>query len=196
MQPDIIDIIEAIEDENLLRPFLGDSLKSWDSWMTALSLVYGLPVIGKDQRRLVKECTGRDWDPSLCDGFVTSLFLTGRRSGKSRMAALIGGYEAAVAVHGKKLAKGERGIVAVIAPSKSQARIVKDYVRAIFSPPSILQQEVASETKEGFELNNGTRIEILAGDWRFEDLRSSLPSSTRLASLAMTPKARYAPTPS
>src|SRR5206468_3311357 len=30
----------------------------------------------------------------------------------------------------------------------------------------LLAGEVADETREGFELNNGTRIEILAGDWR------------------------------
>jgi hypothetical protein len=109
------------------------------------------------------------------------LFLTGRRSGKSRIAAVIGAYEAALAGHETKLAKGERGVVPICAPTKAQGRIVKDYLRAIFQTP-LLANEVVAETREGFELNNGTRIEILAGDWR--------PLSMRLHFLDLTTNAK------
>ena len=123
---------------------------------------YGLPV-RKSERDLIRQCTGRTKLPR--NGFQTTLFLTGRRSGKSRMAAVIGAYEALFAGHESKLSKGERGVVVIVSPTRSQSRIVRDYIRGIFDVP-ILKAEIASETKEGFELNNGIRIEILAGDWR------------------------------
>ena len=157
-----MNIIEAIRDKQLFKPFLG-KLDTWQPWMTALRCLYGLPIRGETAKELIHECTGRTELPSA--GFDTALFLTGRRSGKSRIAAIVGAFEAALAGHESKLAKGEKGIVLIASPTKSQSRIVRDYIRAIFDVP-ILAGEVAKETREGFELNNGNRIEILAGDWR------------------------------
>jgi len=161
-----MNIIQAIEDANLFRPFLADasgSLTSWSRWLVAMKVLYGMPIKSKSDRNLLRECTGRTRLPK--DGFTTALFLTGRRSGKSRMAAVAGAFEAVLAGHETQLAKGERGVVLIASPTKSQSRIVRDYLRAIFNVP-LLQAEVINESKEGFELRNGTRIEILAGDWR------------------------------
>jgi hypothetical protein len=162
-----IDIISAIRDPNLFRPFLADEddgLPSWHSWFSALRMVYGIPV-SESRREFVLRVTGREVAKLPTQGFDTALFLTGRRCGKSRIASVIGAYEAALAGHERKLSRGERGIVAVCSPSKYQSRIVKDYLRAIFDVP-MLRAEVVRETAEGFELRNGSRIEILTGDWR------------------------------
>lgn len=158
-----MNILEAVQDENLFLPFLGE-LNTWRTWLACLRVVYGLPVPAK-RYDAVQACTGRDVDLFPAEGFDTALFLTGRRSGKSRIAAIIGAFEAALAGHETKLAKGERGVVAVCAPTKPQSRIVRDYLRAIFEPP-LLASEVVQETKEGFELRNGNRIQILTGDFR------------------------------
>lgn len=160
-----MNILEAIEDKHIFRQFLGDDLTSWNPWLTALSAVYGLPITGRADCRLARQCTGRDPSRLSADGYRTALFLTGRRSGKSRTAAIAGAYEAVLGGHEEKLAAGERGIVAVCSPTRRQSRIVKDYLRAIFDTP-LLQAEVAGETREGFDLRNGTCIEILTGDWR------------------------------
>ena len=149
----------------MFQPFLGD-LDSWDRWLVALRALYGLPFPQESRRadrELIRETMGRSKIPT--DGFDTALFLTGRRSGKSRTAAVIGAYEAVLAGHDKKLSKGEKGIVLVCSPTKSQSRIVRDYTQAIFETP-ILANEVKDVSKEGFELKNGIKIEILAGDWR------------------------------
>ncbi len=159
-----MNILTAIADRNLFRPFLGQTLGTWQNWFAALAILYGLRC-PQPQRQVVRQCTGRKCRPMPKAGFDTALFLTGRRSGKSRVAALIGAYEAALAGHEKKLAAGEKGVVAVCAPTKYQGRIVRDYLRAIFDPP-LLRDEIAAETREGFELRNGVRIEMLAGDWR------------------------------
>lgn len=160
-----MNIIEAIKDDNLFRPFLGDDLVSWQGWFAALRAIYGMPLTDKASRATLQECTGRDPAKLPTRGFDTALFLTGRRSGKSRTAAIVAAYEAALAGHESKLSKGERGVVPVCAPTKTQGRIVKDYVRAIFETP-LLHNELAKETAEGFELKSGNRIEILAGDFR------------------------------
>lgn len=157
-----MNILQAIKDDNLFRPFFGGDLTSWHRWLAALRVLYGLPFT-KAGRPVVEQCTGRKQFPG--DGFDTALFLTGRRSGKSRIAAVIAAYEAALAGHEAKLAKGEHGVVGICAPTKRQGRIVKDYVRAAFDT-LMLANEVAGETREGFELKSGTRIEIMAGDWR------------------------------
>ena len=160
-----MNIIQAIKDDRLFRPFLGDDLSSWRHWMTALRCVYGGPVPKLSQRRLIKQCTGRDPSRLPKQGFDTALFLTGRRSGKSRIAAVIGAHEAAIAGHESKLSKGELGIVAVCAPTMRQGNIVKGYLRSIFET-TLLANEIANDTREGFDLKSGTRIQVLAGDWR------------------------------
>lgn len=161
-----MNIIEAIRDENLFQPFLGGDLDTWRNWIVALRIVYGFDISrSRRNRDVARQCTGRDPREFPKRGFSTSLFLTGRRSGKSRTAAIIGAYEAVLAGHEVKLSKGEHGVVIICAPSKSQGRIVKDYLRSIFEAP-ILHAEVVAETKEGFQLASGTRIEIQAGDWR------------------------------
>jgi len=162
-----MNIVEAIQEPKLFRPFLADKdgeLDTWRPWMTALRVIYGLPTT-RSRHDLIRQCTGRDPGLLPSSGFNTVLLLTGRRSGKSRIAATIGAYEAVLAGHEKKLSKGERGVVAICAPTKSQGRIVKDYLRAILATP-VLKPEVSSETKDGFHLRNGIRIEILAGDFR------------------------------
>lgn len=163
-----ITIIDALKDQQLLRPFLQDqdgSLGSWLNWLTALRCLYGLPIPSK-RRRVVERSTGRTVAKLPRDGFNTALFLTGRRSGKSRIAAVIGSFEAVLAGRQNKLAPGECGVVPIISPTKQQGRIVRDYLRAIFDG-ELFAHEIVGETKQGFELAGGkVRIEILAGDFR------------------------------
>ena len=187
-----MNILDAIRDANLFRPFLADrndSLETWGSWMVALRCLHGL-TISKAERNLIHECTGRDPGRLPRQGFSTALFLTGRRSGKSRIAAVVGAYEAILAGHESKLSPGEHGVVLIASPTRSQSRIVRDYIRAIFDIP-MLQREIVGETKEGFELRSGTRIEILPGLWRHvRGLHCSPRSSMRWRFLATTTRPR------
>lgn len=162
-----MNIIQAIHDPNLFRPFLANkagSVKSWRNWIACLRVLYGLPLARK-RHELIRTVTGRDPSKLPRDGFNTAEFLTGRRSGKSRIAAVIGAFEAALAGNETKLAKGELGVVGIFAPTKKQSRIVKGYLRAIFDT-DLLREEVSEETQQGFQLRNGNLIEILTGDFR------------------------------
>lgn len=157
--------LQAIEDPNLFRGFLGDDLTSWKPWLAMLRAVYGLPILNAADRDIVERCTNRDPADLPRDGFDTACLLIGRRSGKSRIAAIIGAYESCLAGHERKLSKGEKGIVVICAPTKAQGRIVMGYLRALFDVP-MLRNEVVAETQSSFDLRSGIRIEILAGDFR------------------------------
>jgi hypothetical protein len=161
-----VNILRAIKDENLFGPFFGNDLSTWMPWLVCLRAIYGLPITSKYGRRMLKQCTGRDARKLPKDGFNQALILTGRRSGKSRIASVIGAYSATVANLHQKLAPGENGLVAVVTPTKRQGAIVRNYVRSAFDVP-ILRQEIMKERSlDAFQLRSGTRLEILASDYR------------------------------
>jgi len=163
-----LSIIDAIKDRQLFRPFLQDAngdISTWHNWMAALRVLYGIGKVPNKRRQVVEQCTGRQYATLPKRGFDSALFLTGRRSGKSRVAAIIGAFEAAIADTHGRLAKGETGIVAICSPTKLQSRIVKSYLRSVFETP-LLKDYVDDETREGFTLKNSARVELLSGDFR------------------------------
>lgn len=160
-----MNIIEAIGDPNLFGGFLGKDHASWQNWTVALQCLYGHRIHPK-HNELITQCTGRSRRLLPRAGFDAGLFLCGRRSGKSRAAALCAGFEAVFGGHETRLAPGEVGIVGVIAPTRKQAGIIHRYVRALFAGSGVLAGEIVSEGKESFTLRNGLVIEVHTGDWR------------------------------
>ncbi len=165
-----MNIIEAAKDEMIFRPFLeepqkGIHLRSWSRWLTVLRIMYGLPIHPK-KRELVQRCTGRDVDNLPKDGFDESLLLVGRRSGKSKISALVALYEAALSERWKHLSRGEIGLVACVAPTKKQGGIVRSYIEGAFDASPLLKQEIVKFDKENIVLRNGVHITVLIGDWR------------------------------
>jgi hypothetical protein len=93
-------------------------------------------------------------------------WFTGRRSGKSRIAALIGAHAATLAGLDRKLSPGEAGLIAVVSPTKKQGTIVRNYVRSLFDVPMLKQEIIAERSLDAFTMRSGTRLEILASDYR------------------------------
>jgi len=166
-----MNIIEAISDRKLFRDYLqgkADNLNSWSRWGVILRLIYGLPVSEKWES-FVREVTGRDLSSFSRREFNTSLILTGRRSGKSKISALVAAFEASFSGKEDLLSKGELGLVSVISPTRFQSQVVKSYIRGIYESP-MLEAEIVKEHRDGFELSNGVRVVILTGD--FKSVRS------------------------
>jgi hypothetical protein len=161
-----VNILEAIGDEKLFRPFLGKDLSTWRQWAVALRALYGLPIKAGKATEVLKQCTGRDAKELPPDGFTSALFLTGRRSGKTRIAAVVAGYEALFGGHEKKLAPGEIGMVAVVSPTRSQSGICWNALRGLFDSSPILRAEVidAKESAKQLTLRNGLQVSVLTGD--------------------------------
>lgn len=159
-------------DRKLMRGFLQDkdgSIRTWRNWLVALRLFYGLKVNVR-HADLVLQCTGRKLESFKADGkgFQTALFLTGRRSGKSRIGSLVAAYHGVFSGIEDMVSPGETAKIVLVSPTKKQAKILRDYVFAVFSnhSSSLLSDEIVNETQEGFLLSSGIEIAILVADYR------------------------------
>jgi hypothetical protein len=159
-------IIEAIEDENLFRPYFGKDYDTFNRWRVCLRAIYGLPIRTAWAQKVFRECTGRDPAKIPKAGFQTALLLCGRRSGKSKISAVIAAYSAAIAGLEANLSEGETGLVSVISNTRHQGRIVRNYIRSLFRPDMLAREVVKERSEDSFQLRNGNRIEILASDYR------------------------------
>lgn len=159
-----MNIIEACKDERLFRPYFGSEYRTFASWRWVMRAAYGLPINAKG-KRFLHEVTGREqFNPA---GYSQILALSGRQSGKSKgFAAVAGAYEAVLAGNERKINPGDPAMVAIISPTKTQSGIVHGYIKGIFNTSKVLRHQVVRETHEGFDLKNGIRIGVLAGNWK------------------------------
>lgn len=160
-----IDIVKAVHDKNIFLKYLAPDgeLGSWQAWLSFLRVLYGLPT-KPDERELIQQCTGRKKLPKA--GFDECLLLCGRRSGKSKVIALVGAFEAVLASREHRTSQGEIPLVAVISPTRNQSRIIHEYMRGVFDCIPMLRREVIEEYRGGFKLRNGVEVSIMTGDPR------------------------------
>src|ERR1700683_1596864 len=120
-------IDDALSDRALLGAALGNSA-TWQTWRAVLRATFGL-ALNQDEARAFASVAGNRAPPTKR---VRELWaIVGRRGGKSRMAAAIAIYLAIFVKH--KLARGEHGMVLVLAASTEQARVVFNYAKAFVS---------------------------------------------------------------
>ncbi len=133
---------------------------SWASWRTVAKAMDGAKL-GGPELALWKEHTGRSLGPSAP---ARELWLcAGRKSGKSRFAALVAAHAAVLRRH--QLSPGERGVAMLLAADRKQARNVRNYVRALLAVPA-LARVVEKETAERIVLRNGVEIEVHTCSYR------------------------------
>src|SRR6516225_2164696 len=106
-----LSIIEAVKDPELFGHAFED-IKSWQPWMSALKVLFGLKLNATDLARFT-EHTGRT--VANPDGYTEAWLICGRRSGKSRILALIAAYLACFRDWTPYLAPGERGRILIAA---------------------------------------------------------------------------------
>lgn len=132
---------------------------SWDSWRTVLRALDGLPLEPGDLERW-HELTQRPEDAPL-GPFTEAYFVAGRRSGKSRIAALLSVHRACFKDWRPYLAHGERATVMVLAANRQQSRIVFRYVDGmIHAVPELKRLLKGKPKQEQIELTCGVNIEI------------------------------------
>ena len=92
----------------------------------------------------------------------------GRRSGKGRMAAAIAVYEATAnaAAHLAGVIEGEQIVIAVIANSAEQARVLYRYARGFLKRSPELERMIVRDTADEIELDNGIVITVLSTSGR------------------------------
>ena len=153
-----MNLLEAMEDPALFGEDFED--ESWDAWRVLLRVLFGLPL-SLDECRTFNHCTGRQEPPA--DPCREGWIICGRRSGKSRIAALIAVFLACFRKY--KLARGERGVVLVIAADRRQARVVFRYIKGLLELP-LLAKRVQRETAEIIELQGSVSIEVATASYR------------------------------
>jgi hypothetical protein len=152
----MMNIIEAINNENLFRPFFKD-LKTWSAWIVALKAIFGLKM-SKDELTIFQRCTGRSKPPKKeIDEFWC---ICGRRGGKSKMASIIAVYLALFHSYKEFLTPGEVGTIQVLATNRYQARVILSYIRGIFENNPVFDQYVERGNTEQIVLTNGIAIEV------------------------------------
>src|SRR6516225_2546810 len=156
----MIDIDQALLDQHLLGAALGDP-STWQAWRIVLKAAFGLQLNCEEARAFASGAGGRSPPTSR----VRELWaIIGRRGGKSRIAAALAVYFACFVQH--RLARGEHGMVLVLAASQEQAKVVFNYAKAFLTESLVLRQEIAAITRHEIRLNNGTTIAVHANSFR------------------------------
>jgi Terminase large subunit, T4likevirus-type, N-terminal len=155
-----ISIDKVMSDPRLLGAQLGD-LATWQTWLAILKAAFVLPLTPEEREVFDAIAGGR---PLPRKRLRELWVIAGRRSGKSRMAALLAVYFALFVKH--RLSSGERGMVLVLAASLEQARVVFEYTLAFLQNSPTLAKEVASSTQSEIRLRNGIIIAVHANSFR------------------------------
>jgi hypothetical protein len=155
-----ITIDRALLDKNLLGAALGNG-ETWRVWCVCLKAAFALPLTDAE-REIFIAIAG---DRGLPKHRIKELWaVCGRRSGKTRIAAAISAFIAAIVQH--KLAPGEVGYVLLLAASRSQASIAFSYVCGFLEASPILRQQVESMTADEVRLKGNVVIGVHAGNYR------------------------------
>jgi hypothetical protein len=151
---------DALADADVFGTVLAG--ESWASWRVLLIALCGEPLTD-DERIIFESLTGRPCEPGR---MVEEAFLViGRRSGKTRAAAILACFLAALCDF-DDLAPGERGTVLVLSASLAQAKRAFDYIRGIFSAVPVLRELVVGETADTITLSTGADIEVVPASFR------------------------------
>ncbi len=146
-------IIEFMEDRRLFGDtFIGPS---WRPWKIILRAAYGLPL-SKREKSWFCAHTGRTRYAPPPGGWAEMLVIVGRQSGKTRVAALVAGYEAAFPI--KTPDVGSYFATLVAQDQRNALRTLLDYARHPFltSPP--LKAEVSGGVTDVLTLRTGVKL--------------------------------------
>jgi hypothetical protein len=156
-----MNIIQAIEDPNLLKPIFRE-LTTWRAWIICLKTIFGLQMNEKETA-FYRLCTGRQTPPTKL--FKEVYMIVGRRGGKSFIVAVIAVFLSVFNDYSKFLSPGERGTIMILAVDKKQAGIILRYIKAIFSLP-LFRSYVENDKAESIELTNRINIEVHTCSYR------------------------------
>jgi hypothetical protein len=157
----LVSMRRALEDQSLFGAVLGG--ESWAAWRTLLIACMG-EELNREERRLFAALTKRPQEPhQLVECFVG---IVGRRGGKSRAAAVLAVFIAALCDHADKFVPGERPLVLCIAQNVRQAAIVFGYIVGILEAVPALAGMIQSKTADSLTLSNGVSVEVRPASFR------------------------------
>jgi hypothetical protein len=160
MKP-LVTLRKAFADKQLLGGILaGDS---WQPWRALLIAAMGEKLTAAE-RVLFQGLTGRPEEPR--ERVEELWVVAGRRGGKTRAAATLAVYMAALVDYKDCLSPGERGIVLLLGQNTKQAQVAFHYCGAAFEDVPLLTDLVRNVTTDTISLSNGIDLEIRAASFR------------------------------
>lgn len=154
-------IIQVMRDPAVFgRRFTGDT---WAAWRTALAAIFALPPTDADLPRYHQHTGRAAWPTTPA---WEAWWVMARRAGKSLIAALVAVYLACFRDYRRVLARGERGVVMLLAADRRQARVLMGYVVGLLDSVPMLAALVARRTADAVALTNGITIEIHTSSFR------------------------------
>ena len=160
MKP-LIAMRAALAERDLFGEILvGDS---WAAWRILLIAICG-ETLTNDERAVFESLTGRPREPAR--RIDEAWAICGRRSGKTRAAAVLGAYIAALCDHSQVLAPGERATLPILSASLWQAGKALQYLNGIFGHVPALKALVIGQTSDSISLSNSVDIECAAASFR------------------------------
>ena len=155
-------LVQAAPDDGLLVMDLLNRVcpgPSWRAWGAVLRGLFALPM-SDDEAAIFKQGTARESLPTV--PARECWVVAGRRSGKSRIAAVAVVFLAAIRQW--RMAPGERPMVLLIGPSRRQAAVVLSYATAMIEMlPGVT---IARKTADEVELSTGVTIRIESASFR------------------------------
>ena len=150
---------DAFTDPDLFGPHFAGA--SWRRWSSFLATFGGdTASLDPDLAQVAASCTERG-DLATLRQAREAWVIAGRRSGKSRVAAMLATWAACFADWRAHLAPGEIAVVAVVAADRQQARVLFRYIRALILETPPLRRMVVNETAERMELSNRAAVEVM-----------------------------------
>jgi len=158
------DLVSAIKDPKVLKPYFPKGLETWKNWITFFKVLSGGYKLSDEEMALFRECTGLHELPEK--GSIKEVFLViGRRGAKSTAAAILAVFYALWGNWENYLSPGEVARIFIIACNKDQGQIIMRYIKAIFDLP-MFKDKLKRPLTESIELKNGVHIEIKPASWR------------------------------
>jgi hypothetical protein len=147
---DVPNIVEFVTDPQCLGLSISPAQE------TLLRAIYGLPL-NSEQLEIWRLCTARATYPEKSFGEAT--VIVGARGGKdSRIAGPIVVYEALFGGHEMHLAKGERGVISLVAQDQRGTRTAFVYVRDYLAGSPLLSAMIDEVLTFEVKLTNGLSI--------------------------------------
>ena len=157
--------MRALSFEQALDGPFAEAMSDFDSsaWRPFLRSLDGHAPL-PDQQAIFEQCTGRT-EPFLQPP-RTAQATCGRRSGKTRVGALLCATAASFWDHTTYLAKGERARILLLSQSKDQATVARGYVLALLESNEVTAALIESVTAEVISLRNGVDLVVTAASYR------------------------------
>lgn len=120
--------------------------------------------LAPDELKTFQQFTGRTTPPPQR---VDELWCcVGRRGGKSRAMSALAVYLAGLCDFSDKLARGEKGVVLLIAPDMKQSKVLLGYAEGALQATPLMQQLLQSRTTDTLTLTTGISLEVRAASFR------------------------------